>query len=152
MSDSLQITGKIDRLDTGPDRRAYVLDYKYSLAKNVAQKLDDPNLLQAPIYVMAAERQFGLNPAGMFFVGIKGGIKYAGWSQGSAPGFEQLQARAFPENWLAQTKERILRALAEIRGGRVEPRPADTEKCRFCDYGDVCRVAATKPAVAAENV
>jgi ATP-dependent helicase/DNAse subunit B len=146
-SEALQIAGKIDRLDTAPDGRAYVLDYKYSLAKNVTDKLEDPNLLQAPIYLMAAEKQFGLKPVGMFFVGIKGGIKYAGWSDGSAP----LESRAFPENWLLQTKERVVQALAEIRGGRVEPFPSNTEKCRFCDYGDVCRVAATKPAVSAES-
>jgi ATP-dependent helicase/DNAse subunit B len=151
MSDSLQITGKIDRLDRAPDGRAYVIDYKYSAAKSMADKLDDTNLLQAPIYLIAAEQQFGLKPAGMFFVGIKGGIKYAGWCDGSAPGSVQLQARAFPENWLAQTKERVLQALAEIRGGRVEPFPSNTEKCRFCDYGDVCRVATTEPAVSAES-
>jgi ATP-dependent helicase/DNAse subunit B len=151
MNDSLQITGKIDRLDSSPEGLAYVLDYKYSLPKTVAEKLDDPNLLQAPLYVMAAKEQFGLKPAGMFYVGIKGDTRYAGWSDGSAPGFEQLAARPFPENWLAHTKERVLGAVAEIRGGRIEPRPADPEKCRFCDYSDVCRVAAMKPAASAES-
>jgi ATP-dependent helicase/DNAse subunit B len=147
VSDSLQITGKIDRLDAAPDGRAYVIDYKYSAAKNVADKLEDSNLLQAPLYLLAAERQFGARAAGMFFVGIKGDIKYAGWSDGSAP----IKARPFPENWLAQTEGRVLEALAEIRAGRVEPYPSDTAKCRFCDYGDVCRVAATRPAVSAES-
>jgi len=32
--------------------------------------------------------------------------------------------------------------------GRVEPHPEDPEKCRLCDYRDVCRFVIAAPALA----
>ena len=31
--------------------------------------------------MMAAEQDFGCTPAGMFYIGLKGGVEYAGWSE-----------------------------------------------------------------------
>ena len=50
------MSGRIDRLDIAPDGSAYVIDYKYSAAQRVKDKLKNENLLQAPLYLMAAER------------------------------------------------------------------------------------------------
>ena len=107
LDESLEIAGKIDRLDTAPDGRAYVIDYKYSNAQNTKDRLKDENLLQAPLYLMAAEEFFGVKPAGMFYVGLKGGVVYAGWNE-------------IPEGWLERKKEQALQVVAEIRAGRVE--------------------------------
>ena len=46
--------GKIDRLDVAPTARAYVIDYKYSGAQSTRAPLNNENLLQAPLYLMAA--------------------------------------------------------------------------------------------------
>ena len=127
LDESLEISGKIDRLDTAPDGRAYVIDYKYSNAQNTKDKLKDENLLQAPLYLMAAEEFFGVKPAGMFYVGLKGGVVYAGWNE-------------IPEGWLERKKEQTLQVVAEIRAGRVEAAPANPDKCRYCEFRDVCRV------------
>jgi ATP-dependent helicase/DNAse subunit B len=127
LDQSLEISGKIDRLDTSPDGRAYVIDYKYSTAQNTKDKLKDENLLQAPLYLMAAEELFGVKPTGMFYVGLKGGVVYAGW-------------REIPEGWLERKKQQTLQVVAEIRAGRVESTPADPDKCRYCEFRDVCRV------------
>ena len=43
-----------------PDGTAYVVDYKYSNAQNTKGRRDNPNLLQAPLYLMAVEQFFGL--------------------------------------------------------------------------------------------
>jgi ATP-dependent helicase/DNAse subunit B len=129
LDESIEISGKIDRLDTAPDGRAYVIDYKYSNAQNTKDKLKDENLLQAPLYLMAAEETFKVKPAGMFYVGIKGGVVYAGWNE-------------IPEGWLERKKEQTLEVVAQIRAGRVESTPAKPEKCRYCDFRDVCRVEA----------
>jgi ATP-dependent helicase/DNAse subunit B len=126
---SLAISGKIDRLDTAPDGRAYVIDYKYSGAQSTKEKVKDESLLQAPLYLMAAEECFGLKAAGMFYVGLKGGVVYAGWKE-------------IPEGWLERKKEQTLQVVAEIRAGRVDVAPANPDKCRYCDFRDVCRVAA----------
>jgi RecB family exonuclease len=132
---SLNISGKIDRLDITP-QGALVTDYKYSA--NVKARLDDPNLLQAPLYLLAAERAFGLKPARMDYVGLKGGIKVVGWEL------------PFPDGFLEQAIEKTLRAAGEIRAGRIEPAPADPARCRYCDCRDVCRIETHKAAVVEE--
>ena len=137
-----EIRGKIDRLDEAPDGRAFVFDYKYSNAQNTKKKLDDERLLQAPLYLMSAAEEFGVTPAGMFYIGLKGGVEYAGWS-----GSGELGAQPMPEAWFARTRERALRALEEIRGGRIEVKPADREGCRFCECRDVCRIDVPTAAV-----
>ena len=68
--EGLEISGRIDRLDVAPDGRAFVIDYKYSAAQRVKDKLKNENLLQAPLYMMAAEH-LNVRPAGMFYVGVK---------------------------------------------------------------------------------
>ena len=143
--ETVGVRGKIDRLDVSPDGRAYVIDYKYSAAQRTKHRLDDQNLLQAPLYVMAAERAFGTRPDGMFYVGLKGGVVYAGWSD-QAVG--EIAGEPIPEGWLENAGRRTLRVVEEIRAGRVEAAPSNLENCRFCDYRDVCRVslAAALPA------
>jgi ATP-dependent helicase/DNAse subunit B len=132
LSGTLTIAGKIDRLDIVDESRGWVTDYKYS--RSVKARLKDENLLQAPLYLMAAQRVFGVQPAGMYYVALRGGLEVAGWEDGIPPGFfEHAEART-------------LQAVDEIRQGRVAPDPADREKCRFCDFRDVCRVASSAEA------
>ena len=138
MDDSLKIAGKIDRLDEAQDGTAVVFDYKYSNAQNIKNRIDDENLLQPPLYLLAVERAFGLKPAGMYYIGLKGGVEYAGWM------VEEL-----PPGWLESTRLRTLNVVGEIRAGRIDVAPADRDKCRFCDYRDVCR--ADIGAAAAET-
>ncbi len=137
LDESLAISGKIDRLDTAPDGRAYVIDYKYSGAQSTKEKVKDESLLQAPLYLMAAEECFGLKAAGMFYVGLKGGVVYAGWKE-------------IPEGWLERKKQQTLQVVAEIRAGRVDVAPANPDKCRYCDFRDVCRVEAGRAAALVE--
>ncbi len=136
------IGGKIDRLDEAPDGRAYIIDYKYSNSQNTRAKLTNDALVQAPVYLMAAERCFGLKPAGMFYVGLKRGPVYVGWSESGL-----MQSEAPPQDWLPRTEARVLQIVEEIRGGRIAVSPSDPDKCRFCDYSDVCRVQAGQAAV-----
>ena len=130
----VQIRGKIDRLDVAGGR-AYVIDYKYSNAQNTKAKLTNADLVQAPMYLMAAERVFGLKPAGMFYVGLKRGPLYVGWSEDGL-----MDGQAPAADWLANTEKRVLEIVEEIRGGRIEVLPSDPDKCRFCDFADACRV------------
>jgi ATP-dependent helicase/DNAse subunit B len=129
------IRGKIDRLDTSPDGRAYVIDYKYGAPANVKKKIKHENLLQAPLYMVAARDVFHVRPEGMFYVGVKKELIYVGWSD--AP---LLDSHPLPENWLALTRDRALDLVAQIRFGRIAPHPADQDNCRFCDYRDACRI------------
>ncbi len=137
LGDGLTIAGKIDRLDIAEDGRAWVTDYKYS--RSVKAKLEDENLLQAPLYLIGAQRCFGVEPAGMSYVALKGGVEVAGWEA------------EFPEGFFEQAEARTLQAVEEIRAGRVAPDPADREKCRFCDFRDACRVEARAEETAVEG-
>jgi RecB family exonuclease len=139
LDDSLRLSGRIDRIDTDAEGRAYVIDYKYSAPERVKAK-KDAGQLQGPVYALAAEREFGVRPAGMFFVGVKKEVKYVGWSDSGL-----LEADPIPAEW-AQTAERVLRFAAEIRTGRVEPAPADRDACRYCDMRDVCRIEIARKA------
>ena len=133
--DDVVVSGKIDRLDTRTDGTAYVIDYKYSAPQRVKARLKNQNLLQAPLYLLAARECFGARPEGMFYIGLKSEIVYAGWNDDGLHG-----ALSLPENWLTDTRERALRIVGEIRSGRIEAAPADRENCRFCDFRDACRV------------
>jgi len=138
LGDGVEVNGRIDRLDTAPDGRAFVIDYKYSAAQRVRAKLTDENLLQAPLYMMAAEHlaeHLAARPAGMFYVGVKGSIEYVGWSDNPL-----MESLPLPEGWLENTRRRALEIVTAIRGGRIEVHPANTENCRFCDSKDICRV------------
>jgi ATP-dependent helicase/DNAse subunit B len=142
--DAVEISGRIDRLDTAADGRAYVIDYKYSASQRIKERVKDLSLLQGPLYMMAAERHFGVKPDGVFYVGLKAGVEYAGWSRSG-----MLKSLPIPENWLEIAEQRTLQAMHEIRAGRVEVAPANPAKCRYCDCRDICRVNLAVVAEAA---
>ena len=110
------------------------VDCQYSAAQRVRDKLKNLTLMRAPLYMLAAQHH-KFNPAGMFYLGVAGGIECTGWSE--TPLMESL---ALPENWLEKTRETALRIVDEIRGGRVDIRPADRDGCAFCDAKDICRI------------
>jgi ATP-dependent helicase/DNAse subunit B len=135
--DGVTISGKIDRIDVR-DGWATVIDYKYSNATNTKAKISNESLLQAPLYLLAAERTFGYRAAGMYYLGLKGGVERADWPVVSG--------------WEMRAGERTLAIVAEIRSGRVEVRPTDPDKCRFCDVSDVCRVETSASAESRRDV
>jgi RecB family exonuclease len=145
LEETVQIRGRMDRLDSATDGRAYVIDYKYSIGQRVKGKKNGTQL-QGPLYVLAAEKAFGIKPTGMFFVGLKGSVEYAGWSE--AP---FLESDPLPENWLAEATEQALRIVREIRGGRIAPEPALRDNCHFCDCRDVCRIEVRRPAISEQR-
>jgi CRISPR/Cas system-associated exonuclease Cas4 (RecB family) len=147
LDQTLEISGRIDRIDTAADGRAYVIDYKYSAAQRTKGRLKDENLLQAPLYMMAAERAFNQKPDGVFYVGLKAGVEYAGWSRSGI-----LKSLPIPENWLEIAERRTLQAMREIRAGRVEVAPANPASCRFCDCRDICRVTVAAATDAAAEI
>ena len=132
LGSDVEIRGRIDRIDALPDGGAYVIDYKYSGAQNTKARATDQSLLQPQLYMLGLERCFGLRPEGMSYWGFKGGIQRTPWVPFAA----------------APAVETALRIADEIRGGRVEPHPADAGKCRLCDFRDVCRLAAVETEVA----
>jgi ATP-dependent helicase/DNAse subunit B len=151
VDDSLLVRGRIDRIDKLPDGRALIVDYKYSAAANVAAKLDKTTLLQGGLYALAAERELGLKPAGVFYYGLKGDsngqTKVVGWSD--PPGAFQIRSEALTREWIERAVEQARTAADQIRQGRIAPAPASLDLCRLCDFSDVCRYDAAARTLAA---
>jgi ATP-dependent helicase/DNAse subunit B len=142
LAPGIGVRGRIDRIDRAPDGRAYVIDYKYSRAANVKDKLENGSLLQAPLYLIAAEKLRQIRPAGVFYAGLRAGLEYAGWSEEPL-----LKSVPMPERWLEATRERVLAIVEEIHSGRIAIAPADPGRCAWCDARDLCRIEQTEALV-----
>jgi ATP-dependent helicase/DNAse subunit B len=153
----LSLRGRVDRMDVSADGRALVIDYKYSGEGQMRKRIEGTasgGQVQAGVYLLAAERAFGLRPVGMLFCHMKKGVAWDGWHSGIA-GFEELgEARteaAFAE--LAQVAEQnILRVHEEISAGRIAVEPTDEGKCSWCECRDVCRVESIERVKTAVSV
>ena len=130
LDDSIQVRGRIDRMDCLPDGTADVLDYKYS--KKASEYARDVNRLQGPLYLLAVEKVFGYKPGKMSYCGLRGAVKFV--------------AQEVTGERLTAAAETTLRIAAELREGQAAPRPADLGPCRYCTFKDVCRY---QPAAAA---
>ena len=137
VDDSLLVRGRIDRIDKLPDGRALVVDYKYSAAANVSAKMDKATLLQPGLYALAAERDLGLKPAGVFYFGLKEKLKVVGWSD--PPGAFGAKTEPLTREWIDGVVQIARTAADQIREGRIAPMPASLELCPLCDFRDVCR-------------
>jgi hypothetical protein len=89
---------------------------------------------------MAVQKSFGLRAAGMYYLGLKGGIEPAGW-----------EVADLPPNWLEESRGRTLQIVESIRHGNVGVAPSDRDKCRFCDCADVCRIEIAAASIEAEG-
>jgi ATP-dependent helicase/DNAse subunit B len=145
LSPQLDIRGRIDRLEISPRNAAVVIDYKYSAGNKIRERVDESaggHLVQAGVYLLAAERSFGLEPAGMFFCGLKNPVTWDGWHTGIA-GLERVGESTSPQvlrELMDNAAEAALKAAQEIGAGRIEPKPRDSDKCRWCEYRDICRI------------
>lgn len=141
----LSIAGRIDRMDTDSGKRAVVIDYKYSAGNKIKERVEDTgegHAVQGGLYLAAAARTFGLEPAGMLFCGLKKDVVWDGWHV-NVPGLDGLGTSATREalQELADNAERAaVRVHEAITSGEISVRPADSLKCKWCDFCDICRV------------
>ena len=77
----------------------------------------------------------GYKPADMFYCGIKRDVHFAGWMISSQyPEIKQAWSPNSCMPVMQQAREDTLIAIAEIREGHIDPKPADEMKCDFCDF------------------
>ncbi len=150
----VQITGRIDRLDIGPQNQALVIDYKYSAGAKVRERVhenDRGNLVQGGLYLAAAKRAFGLAPAGMLYCGLRKEVVWDGWHV-AIPGLEKAGASFRPEDLeelIANSLHNAERVHGLITSGEIAARPADEDKCVWCDFRDMCRFESADEKLAA---
>jgi RecB family exonuclease len=149
------VRGRVDRMDIGPSGEALVIDYKHSGVQRLKERIKSTaagDLVQAGLYLLAAERSLGLRPVGMLFCGLRKGVTWHGWHT-SILGLEvgERCSSAMLRELMETAMEKSRTAHASILAGNIAPRPADEDKCRYCDYRDICRVEVGQAAALAGN-
>jgi ATP-dependent helicase/DNAse subunit B len=138
LTPELSIRGRIDRLDLGPGQEAIVIDYKYSAAAKIRERIDgDP--IQGGLYLSAAARVFHLNPVGMFYCGLRQSVTWEGWHT-HVPGLNIGESRTSLQELIDTAEQKTIEVYESIASGNKEVRPADKRKCQYCDYNAICRV------------
>jgi len=130
------ITGRIDALASSPNGRVLVEEFKYSSKQNVDKRFkandEAGTQVQAGLYVLAVREFFKLWPTGFRY-----------WSVREADGERVWEGREEIGRLIVRAEESTRRALEQISAGRIEPYPADKDKCKHCAFLDTCRVEMT---------
>jgi len=141
----LTIRGRIDRMDVSPRGEALVIDYKHSAALKIKQRVGDTesgDSVQGGVYLLAAERAFGLEPAGMLYCGLRKEVTWDGWHT-AIHGLERIgepSTKARLRELMEMASAKAVETFESIAAGTIAPRPLDTDKCKWCDFRDNCRV------------
>ncbi len=155
---SVQINGRLDRVETGETegkRLGLVVDFKYSdkafQARRFRKNVEEGQEFQIPLYLLALQEAFGLEPAGAELYTLRGEPRRRGVVndelvkkvfRGQPPeGTERLSPQEFRE-LLETARRKMQEYAAAIREGEIAVRPHDTKQCQkgWCDFYDLCRV------------
>lgn len=120
----VEMTGKIDRIDSGPDGKVEVIDYKTGKEKD--QKNADESL-QLAIYALACREEFKLDADELSFYYLEPGKKVS---------------TQVDEKRIADTSEKIIETASLIRGGNFPPCEEKHRymRCSYCEYKPLCPV------------
>lgn len=161
---AIRLRGTIDRIDLLPEaapseavlvpprRAAFVTDYKLGGREVDPAYLDGMHQgekLQLPIYLLALDRVFGLEPAGASFAalgtrrrtGVVDPAIGAGWGRAGVDEDRRVRLHRLPvKPTLRRAEEHVRRIVAGIAAGVVEPAPSEAAECERCQVKDVCRL------------
>ena len=145
-----RISGRIDRYEVMGENLGFVIDYKYSAQQRIEQLMKEHFQglkVQAPLYLIALQREKGLRPAGLRYWGLRNRTTMRGWVvEGLCPPelIQKRDLRLSEEGFQSMLHDALLRAsdaIEQIRGGRIEADPADRTVCNtYCPFRDVCRI------------
>jgi ATP-dependent helicase/DNAse subunit B len=145
-SQPIRVRCRIDRLDTFSNatfsnatfgnKDCVIVDYKSSKTANVQKLVASRTRLQGPLYALAVRENLHLNPVAMLYWAVRDDQRY-GW--GKIPGAD-VPLEPMPDNWANDAKARTIERLSGFLAGAVHAHPEETEQCRWCEFGDTCRV------------
>lgn len=154
--DDWLLHGAIDRVDRAPDGRALIHDYKVAGRVTPVAKFEEEAKLQLPLYALAAQEQWGLQPVGAVYHPLRG-------TRDRAPrGFVLAEDRddvgSYPlvktdvldeerfEAEIARARARASRIVARMRSGEIARDPGPREGLRnhdvcprYCALAPICR-------------
>jgi ATP-dependent helicase/DNAse subunit B len=141
----VRLTGRMDRIDVAPDGGAVVIDYKLGrgFGGRSRTEVEEGAHLQLPVYLLALERSFGFRPRGAWLYPVRDGVT-SGFAHAEGP-FADKSFKLSEEELsalLERTRGFVVEYDARIRGGEIEVRPRDPDRCLRCDFADLCRYEA----------
>jgi hypothetical protein len=148
LGDGVAIGGRIDRIDVGAGGEAVVYDYK---GRNVVESANwrKERKFQVALYILAARDVLGLDPVGGLYQPLGGKDQRARGVvlDGADPGLDAVKTdrrqRSEFDAIIDGVLDDVLRAVAELRSGALEPRP---QSCGWngsgCEYPTICRCEA----------
>jgi ATP-dependent helicase/DNAse subunit B len=145
----VRVTGRVDRIDTGPGGAAVVRDYKGRKVVGGAKWAHEQQL-QVALYLLAVRELLGLDPvAGLYQPLVGARLSARGLVRDGVPGrytrTDLVDGDGF-EATLESAREIAERTAADLHAGRVAPCP---ERCsnRGCRYPAICRAGEPKAEV-----
>jgi RecB family exonuclease len=128
--------GIIDRVDLS-NAALFVTDYKSSSVSG-QEKFAKEGRIQAIVYALAAEEAFGLPVAGSVYRSLRRRTARGFWlyeplggSLGNGHQADEVDTERLGE-LIHEAGERVERAVAGIRAGRIPREPFDSANCRYC--------------------
>ncbi|OGA08281.1 MAG: hypothetical protein A3D95_08160 [Betaproteobacteria bacterium RIFCSPHIGHO2_12_FULL_69_13] len=146
---TLELSGRIDRMDRLPDGTHALIDYKTSRNLTPRQWMGErPEDPQLPLYALSAKE----NVTAVAFAKLRAGdMRYMGYSreEGALPGLTRYDSW---ETLLAGWKKELESLAQGFSSGdaRVDPRDG-LKTCRHCDLHTLCRVHERLSALADEE-
>jgi ATP-dependent helicase/DNAse subunit B len=148
LSADVAVAGRIDRIDVGPDGRdALVYDYKGRTTTDGSHWVADRKW-QVALYLIAVRELLDLQPAGGLYqpLGSRDLRPRGALLQDADPGLDVVaRDRHDPEEMDALVEQvvgEVLRAVSDLRAGRLQPRPATCAYGGGCSYPMICRSEA----------
>ena len=144
----VRLRGRIDRIDEDASGQALVYDYKGRVAVESAS-WRAKRKYQVALYLLAARDVLGLEPLGGLYQPIGGkeqrarGLVLADADPGLRTVRTDRRSRDEFDAIVDGVLEDVLAAVAELRAGALEPRPATcTYNDKGCAYPTICRCEA----------
>jgi hypothetical protein len=141
----LPLRGRIDRIEVLPDDRLLIVDYKYSAAQGLRDRMSRDSALQAALYTVAAERVLDKPAAAMIFASLKRDAVFQGWGDPAVSG----RLAPIPPAWREESKAKAADAASRILEGTIAPAPRSPDLCPRCEFRDVCRYQGSASAAGA---
>jgi ATP-dependent helicase/DNAse subunit B len=148
LAEDVAVAGRIDRIDVAPGTRtALVYDYKGRTTTDGARWVADRKW-QVALYMLAAKELLDLQPVGGLYqpLGSRDLRPRGALLAEADPGLDVVRGdRREPddlERLVDDVVAEVLRAVAELRSGALQPRPATCAYGGGCSYPMICRSEA----------